>query len=215
MDPLKQIRFVKHGTVCLENEEAVVYVDPYDLDGEPHDADLIIITHAHSDHFSPADIEKICKPDTCYATTAEVAAQLERHLQIDDAYISHLSCEMPALCYEFGVMVMPVEAENVNHPLGFGFGVIVEMSGVRYYMSGDTDRLAQDADCDVLFVACDGIYNMPDPLNLVPRQIEAMDERPGLVVPYHYGLFAGTEQNGKQLAKVLKERGYKVKLLIK
>lgn len=64
-------------------------------------------------------------------------------------------------------------------------------------------------------VACDGIYNMPDPLNLVPRQIEAMDERPGLVVPYHYGLFAGTEQNGKQLAKVLKERGYKVKLLIK
>lgn len=215
MDPLKLIRFVKHGAVCLEYEDVVVYIDPYQLDRAEHDADLIVITHAHDDHFSPEDIEKVRKEGTCFATTVEVAIQLEHRLGIQDEYISHLSFEAPSLCYECGVILTPVEAENGNHPLGFGFGVMVELGGFKYYFSGDTDRLAQDIGCDVLFVACDGIYNMQDYLRQVPREIEAMDEKPGLIVPYHYGSFEGTGGNGKKLAQVLRAQGYKVKLLIK
>ncbi len=214
MDPLKQIRFVKHGTVCIADKNTVVYVDPYDLDHAEHDADLIIITHTHSDHFSPSDIEKIRKQDTCFAVTADAAVQLKKILQISEEYISHINCETPSLYYEFGVGITPVEAENENHPLGFGFGVVIEMNGVRYYVSGDTDRLAQDTDCDVLFVNCDGIYNMPDFLHLVPKEIKKMDQPPKVVVPYHYGSFAGTQQNGKELARVLEQQGYQVKLLI-
>lgn len=214
MDPLKQIRFVKHGTVCIENNDAVVYVDPYDLDHTEHDADLIIITHTHSDHFSPADIEKISKPDTCFAVTVDAAVKLKKLLQIPEEYISHINCETPSLYYEFGVGITPVEAENENHPLGFGFGVVIEMDGFKYYVSGDTDRLAQDTDCDVLFVNCDGVYNMPDFLHLVPKEIKKMDQPPKVIVPYHYGSFAGTQQNGTQVAEVLTKQGYQVKLLI-
>ena len=29
MDPLEPVRFVKHGCVCFESDDAVVYVDPY------------------------------------------------------------------------------------------------------------------------------------------------------------------------------------------
>ena len=77
MDPLKQIRLVKHGTVCLSDGETTIYVDPYQLDHTARDADLIVITHGHSDHFSPEDIEKICQPDTCFAAPPDVAEMLE------------------------------------------------------------------------------------------------------------------------------------------
>lgn len=45
MDPLEPVRFVKHGCVCFESDDAVVYVDPYKVPDDAHDADLIVITH--------------------------------------------------------------------------------------------------------------------------------------------------------------------------
>lgn len=47
MDPLEPVRFVKHGCVCFESDDAVVYVDPYKVPDDAHDADLIVITHSH------------------------------------------------------------------------------------------------------------------------------------------------------------------------
>lgn len=96
MDPLEPVRFVKHGCVCFESDDTVVYVDPYKVPDDAHDADLIVITHSHGDHYSPEDIERVRKEDTCFATTAEVARLLERDFGIDDDYISELSFEAPA-----------------------------------------------------------------------------------------------------------------------
>ena len=62
MDPLEPVRFVKHGCVCFESDDAVVYVDPYKVPDDAHDADLIVITHSHGDHYSPEDIERVRKP---------------------------------------------------------------------------------------------------------------------------------------------------------
>ena len=46
MDPLQLVRFVKHGCVCFEKDDVVIYVDPYGLEDRPQDADLVIITHS-------------------------------------------------------------------------------------------------------------------------------------------------------------------------
>ena len=59
MDPLEPVRFVKHGCVCFESDDAVVYVDPYKVPDDAHDADLIVITHSHGDHYSPEDIARV------------------------------------------------------------------------------------------------------------------------------------------------------------
>ena len=56
-----------------------------------------MITHSHGDHYSPEDIERVRKEDTCFATTAEVARLLERDFGIDDDYISELSFEAPRM----------------------------------------------------------------------------------------------------------------------
>lgn len=81
---------------------------------------------------------------------------------------------------------------------------------MRYYISGDTDVLDEDVACDVLFVCCDGVWNMPDFETRIPAELEKMEHKPGLVVPYHYAEEEnpGTGGNGKKLCAVLREKGY-------
>lgn len=207
MDPLDLVRFVKHSSVCFEHEDVVIYVDPYHVAEAAHDADLVIITHP--DHYSPKEIEKIRKSDTCFATTRAVAEMLRKTFEIDKAYLSHLSCETPTMFFECGAIVTPVVAQNKTHSVDEGFGLVLAFGGFRYYLSGDTDVLADDVPCDVAFVACDGIWNMPNFTTRVPEQLRAMDVLPKLVVPYHYGAECpqDTSENGRILCDILTELG--------
>ena len=85
---------------------------------------------------------------------------------------------------------------------------MLEFAGFTYYLSGDTDVLVDNVQCDVLFVVCDGIWNMPDYEKSVPAQVAAMDVLPGLVVPYHYGVDApSTKENGARLCAALTAAG--------
>ena len=214
MDALSYVELVRHGMVQLKAPEGpTVYVDPFQVERPRHDADLVVVTHSHSDHFSPADLEKVAGPDTCYAVTAPVADWLSREAGVGAPYISLLSPAAPELVFECGAALTPLPAENRNHPLGFGFGALLALGGARFYVAGDTDVLA-DVACDVLFVPCDGLYNMPDYLRQVPDQLAAMAQKPGVVVPYHYGGYMeGTDGNGPRLAEKLAGLGYSVRLL--
>ena len=62
-------------------------IDPAEISGR----DVVVFaSHSHGDHYSPEDIERVRKEDTCFATTAEVARL--RHL------ISHIrDAEIPTL----------------------------------------------------------------------------------------------------------------------
>lgn len=213
MDPLDLVRFIKHGSVCLEDGDVAIYVDPYRIDDDAHDADLIIITHSHGDHYSPADIAKVRKADTCFASTPEVGRLLERDFELDPDYFTAISSGSPSVGFECGAMVTALAAENKNHPAGFGFGVLLEFGGATWYLSGDTDVLDEDVECDVLLVCCDGVWNMPDYLARVPAELARMEHRPGLVVPYHYGdeENPGTGKNGARLCAALREAGYAAK----
>lgn len=202
MDPLSLVRMLSHGTLCFAHEDIVVYVDPYELPGDPHDADVIIITHAHADHYSPADLNKARKEDTCFITTASLSRKLQSTFGIDDIYISEVSFETPGLYLECGVGVTPVAAVNAFHPVESGFGFVLQMGGFTYYVSGHTDVLAEDIKCDVLFICCDGVHNMPCFETSVPAALRTMDRLPGLVVPYHYGE-PGMTENGAKLCTAL------------
>ena len=159
MDPLDLVRFVKHGCVCFECEDTVVYVDPYHVPGQEHDADLVGITNG-----------------TTVSPTSPAMSQIGQSYLPDG--------------------------------IGFGIGVLLTLGGYRWYLSGDTDELDDDAACDVLFVCCDGVWNMPDFAVRVPAEIARMDRRPGLVVPYHYGGEApGSEGNGAVLCQALSAQG--------
>ena len=59
---MENISWFGHASFSFvdENGNKIYYVDPFDLKpAELEKADLVFITHAHPDHFSPPDLEKI------------------------------------------------------------------------------------------------------------------------------------------------------------
>jgi L-ascorbate metabolism protein UlaG (beta-lactamase superfamily) len=62
-----EITFIGHGSLLFTTAGMTIYVDPYgklaDFSRMPK-ADLIFITHQHQDHFDPAAIEHLRRPDT-------------------------------------------------------------------------------------------------------------------------------------------------------
>lgn len=49
------------NSIRIASRVGVIYVDPLEISDDRHDADYILITHDHYDHFSPEDIRKVAK----------------------------------------------------------------------------------------------------------------------------------------------------------
>ena len=62
-----------HSSIRLSGDR-VVYIDPFRVEGSPHNGDLILITHEHFDHFSLEDIEKVQKADSFFVLPASSKA---------------------------------------------------------------------------------------------------------------------------------------------
>ncbi len=75
-----KITCIGHGTLVLTFNGKILHVDPVGQFGDyaalPK-ADLILVTHEHSDHFDPAAIAKIRKPSTAMFMTAKCAEKMK------------------------------------------------------------------------------------------------------------------------------------------
>ena len=59
------IELIAQNAIKIKNKEGkIIYFDPFKLEENIEQADIIFITHSHYDHFSPEDIMKIKKEDT-------------------------------------------------------------------------------------------------------------------------------------------------------
>ena len=72
----EQIRINTHSSIRIEGSRTV-YFDPFQIKEDPHDADVVCITHEHFDHFDPESIEKIRKADTVFICPAGMKKKLE------------------------------------------------------------------------------------------------------------------------------------------
>eukprot|EP00729_Bicosta_minor_P022620 gene22620-28425_t len=78
---LPKITPIEHASVLLTYRAGPVYSDPVDMKGEGlfkglPQAKIIMITHAHSDHFQPSTIEQLTSAGTEVIAPADVAATL-------------------------------------------------------------------------------------------------------------------------------------------
>jgi len=201
---LENIRVLIHSAIRIEGAK-VLYFDPYHLSDEPHDADLIFVTHDHFDHFSAEDVKKVAKENTllvCPATSRETIVQSgvlseERIIPMepgDSAVFGNVQAAAVA-AYNIGKKFHPKE----NRWLGY----VVTMDGVSYYVAGDTDvtpeLLAVKADVALLPVG--GTYTMT-----AEEAAEAalqMDIR--TAVPTHFADIVGTEEDGERFTRLFVE----------
>ncbi len=193
-----------HSSIRLEAERgAVIYVDPYGFKTEPHDADLILVTHTHFDHLSPADIAKVGTDHTVYVLPASAKSDFVSagFAQKDAAFLVPGEHATPLP----GIEIQAVPAYNVSkafHPKKNAWvGYVVQMGDMRVYVAGDTDDLPENRsiDCDVALVPVGGTYTMN------AREAAAFVNalRPAVAIPEHYGTVAGSPSDGKTFASLV------------
>jgi L-ascorbate metabolism protein UlaG (beta-lactamase superfamily) len=174
-----------------------VYIDPWGLT-ETDPADVIFITHAHQDHFSPEDIEKVQKPNTLIYAPHDVAKELS----------GNVTPVKPGDTFTIGkVSGQAVPAYNVvehrlqAHPKANNWvGYVLSLGEFSYYHAGDTDH-APELDqirADVAFLPIGGDPYVMDPVEAAGL---AKAIRPELAVPMHYGFVIGTVSDGERFAK--------------
>ena len=180
----------------------VIYIDPFKIDKNYNDADIIFITHDHYDHYSEEDIDRVKKEDTVIIVPEELLTKVLRKGFRQDYIITVL----PNQKYMVeGIKFETVPAYNTNkqfHPKENEWvGYIIEIKGIRYYIAGDTDITEENkkVKCDVAFVPVGGTYTMDfkEAANLI-NEIQ-----PKIAVPIHYGSVVGTKQDAIDFSKLL------------
>lgn len=184
--------------------EKIIYFDPLKVE-ESHDADLILITHTHWDHFSKEDILKIKKESTKIIAPKDSKEEiLTLGFSEDNIYIVEPKEELSL----YGVIIKTVPAYNKTktfHPKeNKWLGYIVKIEDTIYYVMGDTDALEENKNitCDVLCIPIGGTYTM----NATEAAEFTNILNPKKVIPIHYGLVVGTKDDLDTFKQLLNKK---------
>lgn len=182
-----------HSSVRVEADGRIIYIDPFKLTTEPHDADVIFLTHDHFDHYSPEDVARVQKPTTVFVLPESTAKAADKQTAGHGIVIAEPGRTGTA----DGVTFEAVPAYNPNkpfHPKANGWvGYVLNILGLRLYIAGDTDATEEAAAvrCDVAMLPIGGKYTMDaDEAAFLAKAI-----RPQVVIPIHYGSVAGSPED--------------------
>nr|WP_317375909.1 MBL fold metallo-hydrolase [uncultured Catenibacterium sp.] len=142
---MAELLYQGHGSYrIVSNEGVVIYVDPYAGEGYDMPADIVIVTHEHSDH-NQVDL-----------VTLKDDGVILRH---GDLFVGG---EYPIKKIK-KVMIEGTPAENKNHTREECVGFIMTVDGITLYGAGDTNyypEMESFNDLDYALLPVDGIYNM-------------------------------------------------------
>lgn len=198
---LENIEVLYHSCIRM-NKEKMIYIDPYHIEKNYNDADMIFITHNHYDHYSEEDIDKVRKNNTIFIVPENLLNKLIKK-GINDENIITLD---PGDAENIdGIKVEAIHSYNIDKPFhpkeNNWLGYIIEIDGVRYYIAGDTDITEENKKikCDVAFVPVGGTYTMN--FSEAAQLINII--KPKIAVPIHYGSVVGTKQDATDFVKLL------------
>lgn len=198
---LEDIEVLYHSCIRM-NKEKMIYIDPYHIEKNYNDADMIFITHDHYDHYSEEDIDKVRKNNTIFIVPENLLNKLIKK-GINDENIITLD---PGDAENIdGIKVEAIHSYNIDKPFhpkeNNWLGYVIEIDGVRYYIAGDTDITEENKiiKCDVAFVPVGGTYTM----NFSEAAQLVNIIKPKIAVPIHYGSVVGTKQDATDFIKLL------------
>ena len=199
----ENIEVFTQSSIKITAREGVIYADPFKMRGEPHDADYILITHDHYDHFSPEDIEKVAKAETVLI----VPEKMEGKAKEVSRLVSRIVTVKPGNSYDTdGLEFETIPAYNNMKPFhpksAEWVGYIISADGHRIYIAGDTDatKEAKEVKCDIALIPIGGTYTMD--AKKAAELINAIS--PVIAIPTHYGSIVGRKEDAEVFAENVK-----------
>jgi len=190
------IHWLGHAAFRIEDDSTQIYIDPFKLSENLPKADIIFITHAHYDHFSPEDIDKIKKDSTIIIAPKDVTSKIGKGTVTI----------LPGHDYIVGnLKVKTVPAYNPAkkfHPRGNNWvGYIVTLSnGQKIYHAGDTDFIPEmrALETDIALLPCGGTYTMT-----AQQAAEAANIfKPKILIPMHWGEIVGSKTDAEKVKEL-------------
>ena len=198
---LENVEVLYHSSIKIKDNK-IIYIDPFKIDKDYNDADIVFITHDHFDHYSEEDIDKVINENTTIIIPEELLTKILRKGINKNAVIT---VESNKEYMVQGIKFETIPAYNTNktfHPKENDWvGYIITLDGIRYYIAGDKDITKENrkVKCDVAFVPVGGTYTMnyseaAELVNII---------KPKIAVPIHYGSVVGTKQDATNFIKLL------------
>ena len=198
---LENVEVLCHSSIKI-NKEKVIYIDPFKIEKNYNDADIVFITHDHYDHYSEEDIDKVINENTTIIIPEELLTNLLRKGINKNAIITVEPNEKYVVQ---GIKFETIPAYNTNktfHPKENGWvGYSITLDDIRYYIAGDTDITEENrrVKCGVAFVPVGGTYTID-----FKEAAQLINEiQPKIAVPIHYGSVVGTKQDATDFIKLL------------
>ena len=189
-----KIRLFTQNSIRIDSEAGVIYIDPFNMREESHDADYILITHDHYDHYSPEDILKVCKDSTVFVVPESMESEAG---ELTDSVDMIYTVEPDMKKTVSGLEIETIPAYNNAksfHPKNAGWvGYILNVYGMRVYIAGDTDMTDDNraVKCDVAMIPIGGTYTMD-----AGQAAQLINEiKPKTAIPTHYGSVVGSPKD--------------------
>ncbi|WP_274940094.1 MBL fold metallo-hydrolase [Chordicoccus furentiruminis] len=200
---IENIEVFTQSSIRITDGDCRIYIDPFQMSEAPKDADFILITHDHYDHFSPEDIEKVSNGRSVLLVPAKMIPQADKISSI----VGEIHSVMPGEHYGINGLEFDTVAAYNNlkpfHPKSAGWvGYILQIDGQRIYIAGDTDmnRDNQDVKCDVALVPIGGKFTMD-----AKKAAEFINTiQPSIAIPTHYGSIVGKKEDADVFAAGVK-----------
>ena len=199
---ISNIEVFTQSSIRIRCEAGNVYIDPFRMNTSPNDADYVMITHDHYDHFSPEDLAKVIGPSTILV----VPEKLKKKADGLALPFERIETVVPGGEYQIaGLSFETVASYNrlkPFHPKSAGWvGYILRTDGKRIFVAGDTDKTDENSAvaCDIALVPVGGKFTMD------AKEAAALINtiRPAAAIPTHYGTIVGKKSDGDRFASLV------------
>ncbi|PSQ82230.1 MAG: metal-dependent hydrolase [Bacteroidetes bacterium QS_1_63_11] len=215
------LTYFGHSTFQIDTEDATLLFDPFfaenphtETDPSTLDPDVLLITHAHFDHFS--DTEAVLNnSDPLVISNFEITQYVQQNYDHDA--IQPLN-EGGYKEFDWGL----VESTHARHSSslpdgtygGVPNGFVLELGDDVIYNTGDTAPFAEMQwvsdlrDVDVMLAPIGNVFTMD-----IYGALHAADMvEPDLVIPLHYDTFPPLKTNLDAFENSFEEEGYETRV---
>jgi len=178
------IKWLAHASFQIKANGKIIYVDLEKYGEAIEKADLILVTHSHTDHCDSDKIKNVRKKGTVIIAPEDCVSRIGGSVKTlkpgEETSVGN-------------IRVKAVEAYNYKrfrspgkpyHPKGFGVGYLIMVEGKTIYHAGDTDfipEMRQVDHLDVALLPSGGTYTMDN----AEAAEAAIAVNPKIVVPMH------------------------------
>ena len=182
-----EITFIGHSSLMFLENGFIIYLDPSrnaaDYGSLPK-ADLILITHHHSDHCDPIAISEISKEDTKILVTGKGHEILKKGMIVKNNQSLKIKDLRIDVVPAYNVVHKTSKGKHY-HPKGEGNGYILTVGDTRIYVAGDTENIEEMSslrNIDIAFLP----MNLPS--TMTPEMVVAGVNlfKPDILYPYHH-----------------------------